>query len=43
MGAIQFIENLDRTSLTINDDDFEKNVEAAVSVIAERHKELEIA
>lgn len=42
MGAIQFIENLDRTSLTINDDDFEKNVEAAVSVIAERHEELEI-
>lgn len=39
MGAIQFIENLDRTSLTISDEDFEKNVEAAVSVIAERHKE----
>ena len=38
MGAIQFIENLDRTSLTIPDDDFEKNVEAAVSVIAERHQ-----
>ena len=42
MGAIQFIENLDRTSLTISDQDFEKNVEAAVSVIAERHKEVEI-
>ena len=41
MGAIQFIENLDRTSLTISDQDFEKNVEAAVSVIAERHTELE--
>ena len=41
MGAIQFIENLDRTSLTINDDEFEKNVEAAVSVIAERHNEVE--
>jgi Rab5 GDP/GTP exchange factor len=39
MGAIQFIENLDRTSLTISDDDFEKNVEAAVSAIAERHSE----
>ena len=39
MGAIQFIENLDRTSLTISDEEFEKNVEAAVSVIAERHKE----
>ena len=42
MGAIQFIENLDRTSLTISDEEFEKNVEAAVSVIAERHKEEEI-
>ena len=42
MGAIQFIENLDRTSLTISDEDFEKNVEAAVSVIAERHKEVDI-
>lgn len=41
MGAIHFIENLDRTSLTISDEDFEKNVEAAVSVIAERHKEVE--
>ncbi|KAF1992863.1 hypothetical protein P154DRAFT_451685 [Amniculicola lignicola CBS 123094] len=39
MGAIQFIESLDRTSLTITDDDFEKNVEAAVSAIAERHVE----
>lgn len=38
MGAIQFIENLDRTSLTISDEDFEKKVEAAVSVIAEKHK-----
>ncbi|KAF2396562.1 hypothetical protein EJ06DRAFT_533821 [Trichodelitschia bisporula] len=37
MGAIQFIENLDRTSLTVSDADFEKNVEAAVSAIAERH------
>ena len=41
MGAIQFIENIDRTSLTISDEAFEKNVEAAVSVIAERHKEIE--
>ncbi len=39
MGAIQFIENLDRTTLTISDEDFEKNVETAVSAIAERHKE----
>lgn len=39
MGAIQFIENLDRTTLTISDEDFEKNVESAVSAIAERHKE----
>lgn len=37
MGAVQFIENLDRTSLTISDTDFEANVEAAVSAIAERH------
>ncbi|KAL9123108.1 MAG: hypothetical protein Q9187_000337 [Circinaria calcarea] len=39
MGAIQFIENLDRTALTVSDEDFERNVEAAVSAIAERHKE----
>jgi hypothetical protein len=39
MGAVQFIENLDRTSLTISDEDFEKNVEAAVSAIAEKHPE----
>ncbi|KAF2672224.1 hypothetical protein BT63DRAFT_468213 [Microthyrium microscopicum] len=36
-GAIDFIERLDRTSLTISDADFEKNVEASVSAIAERH------
>jgi len=36
MGAVQFIENLDRTSLTISDEDFEANVEAAVKQIAER-------
>jgi len=41
MGAIQFIENLDRTTLTVSDEEFEKNVEAAVSAIAEGHeKEL---
>ncbi|KAI9764619.1 MAG: hypothetical protein M1835_007543 [Candelina submexicana] len=39
MGAVQFIENLDRTTLTISDDEFEKNVEAAVSAIAEKHEE----
>ena len=39
MGAIQFIENLDRTSLTISDEDFEKQVEASVSEMAERHEE----
>ncbi|KAF2249341.1 hypothetical protein BU26DRAFT_519448 [Trematosphaeria pertusa] len=38
MGAIQFIEGLDRTSLTVTDEEFEKNVEAAVSAIAERHE-----
>jgi len=37
MGAVQFIEGLDRTSLTVTDEEFEKNVEAAVSAIAERH------
>lgn len=43
MGAIQFIENLDRTSLTISDEEFEKKVEASVSEIAERHEEEEEA
>jgi hypothetical protein len=43
MGAVQFIENLDRTTLTISDEDFEKNVEAAVSAIAERHQATEVA
>lgn len=38
MGAIQFIENMDRTTLTITDEDFEKNVETAVSAIAEKHR-----
>lgn len=41
MGVVQFIENLDRTSLTVSDADFERNVEAAVFAIAERHKEEE--
>ncbi|KAL9124163.1 MAG: hypothetical protein Q9217_006482 [Psora testacea] len=40
MGTIQFIENLDRTSLTVSDDEFERNVEAAVSAMAERRHEL---
>lgn len=39
MGAIQFIENLDRTSLTVSDQEFEKNVEVAVSAIAEKHQD----
>jgi hypothetical protein len=38
MGAIQFVENMDRTTLTITDEDFEANVEAAVSAIAEKHR-----
>lgn len=37
-GAIHFVENLDRTTLTISDEEFEKNVEAAVSAIAEKHQ-----
>lgn len=41
LGAVQFIENLDRTSLTVSDEEFEKNVEAAVSAIAERHNKEE--
>ncbi|KAK8117135.1 uncharacterized protein PG998_005416 [Apiospora kogelbergensis] len=41
MGAIQFIENMDRTTLTITDEEFEKNVEAAVSAIAEKHRAAE--
>lgn len=38
LGAIQFIENLGRTTLTISDKEFEENVEAAVSAIAEKHQ-----
>ncbi|UZP32884.1 hypothetical protein NXS19_000700 [Fusarium pseudograminearum] len=37
MGAVQFIENMDRTTLTITDDEFERHVEEAVSAIAEKH------
>ncbi|KAJ5169510.1 uncharacterized protein N7500_002293 [Penicillium coprophilum] len=40
-GAIQFIESLDRTSLTVSDEEFERNVEAAVSAIAEQNRESE--
>ena len=40
-GAIQFIEGLDRTSLTVSDEDFERNVEAAVSEIAAQNREAE--
>ena len=36
MGAVQFIEGLDKTSLTVSDQEFDRNVEAAVSAIAER-------
>jgi hypothetical protein len=42
-GAIQFIETLDRTSLTVSDEDFERNVEAAVSAIAEQNRASEIS
>ena len=38
MGVVTFIENLDRTNLTITDEEFEKNVEQAVSAIAESNK-----
>ncbi|KAK5104149.1 hypothetical protein LTS08_002034 [Lithohypha guttulata] len=40
-GAIQFVEGLDRTSLTVSDEEFEKNVEAAVSAIAAQNREAE--
>ena len=38
MGVVTFIENLDRTNLTISDEEFERNVEQAVSAIAEKNK-----
>lgn len=41
-GAIQFIESLDRSTLTVTDDEFEKNVELAVSEIAEQNREAEV-
>lgn len=39
MGAIQFIENLDKTTLTISDAEFESNVETSISAIAEGNRE----
>ena len=42
-GAVQFVENLDRTSLTITDEEFERNVEIAVSEIAEKNREAEMS
>lgn len=41
-GAIQFIEGLDRTTLTISDEEFEKHVEEAVSAIAAENREAEV-
>jgi hypothetical protein len=41
-GAIQFIETLDRTSLTVSDEEFEANVEAAVSDIAKENLQTEV-
>lgn len=38
MGVVTFIENLDRTNLTITDEEFERHVEQAVSAIAEENK-----
>lgn len=40
-GAIQFIESLDRTTLTVSDEEFEKNVEQAVAAIAAQSRESE--
>lgn len=42
-GAIQFIESLDRTTLTVSDDEFERNVERAVSEIAAQNRSAEEA
>ncbi|RVX65761.1 hypothetical protein B0A52_10352 [Exophiala mesophila] len=42
-GAIQFIESLDRTTLTVSDDEFERNVEQAVSEIAAQNRSAEEA
>lgn len=42
MGAVQFIEGLDKTSLTVSDDEFDRNVEAAVSAIAEKHADAQV-
>lgn len=42
-GAIQFIESLDRTTLTVSDEDFERNVEQAVSEIAAQNRQVEEA
>ncbi|TKA80328.1 hypothetical protein B0A55_02202 [Friedmanniomyces simplex] len=41
MGVVTFIENVDRTNLTISDEEFERHVEQAVSAIAEENKEQE--
>ncbi|KAF2722755.1 hypothetical protein K431DRAFT_244275 [Polychaeton citri CBS 116435] len=41
MGVVTFVENLDRTNLTITDEEFERKVEQAVSAIAERDKQQE--
>ena len=41
-GAVQFVEGLDRTSLTVSDEDFEKNVEQAVSAIAAQNRETDV-
>lgn len=41
-GAIQFVEGLDRTSLTVSDEDFEMNVEKAVSAIAAQNRDTEV-
>ncbi|KAK0278930.1 hypothetical protein LTR91_014532 [Friedmanniomyces endolithicus] len=38
MGVVTFIENVDRTNLTISDEEFERRVEQAVSAITEENK-----
>ncbi|KAK1080857.1 hypothetical protein LTR33_005181 [Friedmanniomyces endolithicus] len=41
MGVVTFIENVDRTNLTISDEEFERRVEQAVIAITEGNKEQE--
>lgn len=41
IGAVQFIENLDRTNLTVSEEEFDQHVEAAVSELAKHQEQAE--